>query len=110
MKISESCILSIQFYVGSKYCVINTVSPLNTKLFSFAVSFIPIIRELVGLGTSIVALTLATSLALITIALGWIRYRPLLAMAILAGAAIPIYMSRKKAEKDKGHEETKGFY
>ena len=27
VKISESCILSIQFYAGSKFCVINTISP-----------------------------------------------------------------------------------
>ena len=26
VKISESCILSIQFYVGSKLCVINTIT------------------------------------------------------------------------------------
>ena len=29
VKISESCILSIQFYVGSKFCVINTIPPLT---------------------------------------------------------------------------------
>ena len=29
VKISESCILSIQFYAGSKFCVINTIAPLN---------------------------------------------------------------------------------
>ena len=27
VKISESCILSIQFYAGSKFCVINTIPP-----------------------------------------------------------------------------------
>ena len=27
VKISESFILSIQFYAGSKFCVINTISP-----------------------------------------------------------------------------------
>ena len=29
MKISESRILSIQFYAGSKFCVINTIAPLK---------------------------------------------------------------------------------
>ena len=27
VKISESCILSIQFYEGSKFCVISTIPP-----------------------------------------------------------------------------------
>ena len=27
VKISENCILSIQFYAGSKICVINTIFP-----------------------------------------------------------------------------------
>ena len=29
--ISESCILSIQFYAGSKFCVISTIPPPNVK-------------------------------------------------------------------------------
>ena len=32
MKISESCILSIQFYAGSKFCVINTIAPLKKTI------------------------------------------------------------------------------
>ena len=35
MKISESCILSIQFYVGSKFCVINTIPPDLLDLANF---------------------------------------------------------------------------
>ena len=31
VKISESCILSIQFYAGSTFCVINIIPPLNAK-------------------------------------------------------------------------------
>lgn len=65
------------------------------------VSFIPIIREIVGLATSIIAFTLASSLALVTIAVGWLRYRPLLAATIFIAAMVPVYLSRRKAEKDK---------
>ena len=28
VKIPERCILSTQFYAGSKFCVVNTISPL----------------------------------------------------------------------------------
>lgn len=72
------------------------------KRFLFIlVSFIPIIREIVGLATSIIAFTLASSLALVTIAVGWLRYRPLLAATIFIAAMVPVYLSRRKAEKDK---------
>ena len=34
VKILESCILSIQFYVGSKFCVISTIPPLKSMFTS----------------------------------------------------------------------------
>ena len=70
----------------------------------------PILRELVGLATTMISLTFATSLALVTIAIGWITYRPVLALAIIVGAAVPIYLSRKQAARQKGEEEQKGHY
>jgi len=71
------------------------------SIFRQIVSFIPIVRDIVGLATSLIAFSIATSLALITIAIGWLRYRPMLACALLVGAAIPLYLSKKKAGKDK---------
>ena len=68
------------------------------------VSFLPIIRDIVGLATSVIAFSIATSLALVTIAIGWLRYRPLLATALIVGAAVPFYLSRRKAEKDKSNK------
>lgn len=69
------------------------------------VSFIPIIRDIVSLATTIIAFSLSSSLSLITIAIGWLTYRPLLAAAILFGAAIPIFLSRQKAAKEKKNEK-----
>ena len=39
MKISESCILSIQYYAGSKFCVINTIPPLKEGVGCTEASF-----------------------------------------------------------------------
>ena len=74
------------------------------------VSFIPIIRDLVSLATTILSFTLASSLALITIAIGWFAYRPLLSLAIIGGAVVPIILSKLKAEKERGQEPKKGLY
>ena len=37
VKISENCILSIQFYAGSKFPVINTIAPLKLNIFAAGV-------------------------------------------------------------------------
>jgi hypothetical protein len=67
---------------------------LITSIVTALVSFLPIFRDLVGLAVSVINFCLATSISLIVIALGWIRYRPLLGSAILATALIPILLSK----------------
>jgi len=74
------------------------------------VSFLPIIRDIVGLATSIIAFTLSSSLALVTIAIGWFRYRPVLALSIIAAAAVPWYLSKRKAANEKSNESKKEEY
>lgn len=61
-----------------------------------AVEDIPIIRELVGCGLLIANVILASSMTLIIIAIGWLRHRPLIAVALLAMASIPYMMMIKK--------------
>jgi len=65
------------------------------------VSFIPIVRDVIGLATSIIAFTFATSLSLTVIAIGWFLYRPMVSLAIFVAAAVPFYLSRRKANKGK---------
>ncbi|CAH1784094.1 unnamed protein product, partial [Owenia fusiformis] len=60
-----------------------------TSLITTLVDWIPIVRELVAKGVTTMNLFLSISLSLTVIALGWIRYRPLLGMTILALAATP---------------------
>lgn len=74
-------------------------------IFRQLVSFLPIIRDIVSLATGIVAFTMATSLTLTTVAIAWFFYRPLLSLAIIVGAAIPVYLSRQKAASEKGQKD-----
>ncbi len=64
-------------------------------------SVIPFMGRIVGFGTNLVAGAMAASLSLITIAIGWIFYRPLLGILLLLGAGIitglTIFLISKKA-------------
>jgi len=50
-------------------------------------SIVPLFGQIVGLGVSLVAAVLAASLSLVTIALAWVYYRPLLGISLLVIAA-----------------------
>ncbi|CAH3181628.1 unnamed protein product [Porites evermanni] len=69
-----------------------------TSILTLLISWVPIVRELVGLGLTLLCLCLATSLSLVTIAIGWIAHRPLLGMTLLAAAAVPILISRQRRQ------------
>ncbi|MDQ0318412.1 putative membrane protein (Fun14 family) [Pararhizobium capsulatum DSM 1112] len=62
---------------------------------------IPFVGSIVGFGTSVIALVLTLLLGPLVIALAWIAYRPLIAIAVLAlGVALAaglIYLRRKQA-------------
>jgi hypothetical protein len=70
-------------------------------LFGVIGDVIPFIGSIVRGGTAIIALILTLIIGPITIAIGWIAYRPLLAFAIigagLAIAALLIFLRRKRA-------------
>ena len=52
---------------------------------------VPVIGHIVEFGTGLLSFVLALALSLITIAIAWIFYRPLLGIALLvAGAAVPL--------------------
>ena len=60
---------------------------------------IPFIGTIVGKGTSFVAFIIAAICSLVTIAIAWITYRPILAISLLvvAGACVFLFISKKKA-------------
>lgn len=58
---------------------------------------VPFIGNIVGAGTAIVALMLTAVGGLITIAVAWIVFRPVLAISLLVVSAAVIYGIVKKA-------------
>lgn len=68
---------------------------------------VPFIGSMVGAGTGFIAFVLSAPLSLLTIALGWIFYRPLVGIALLlvgAGVGVvvgKIALSRGRAKNDE---------
>ena len=70
-----------------------------------SVSWIPIVRDIIALGVSLACVAMATSFSLVVIAIGWIRFRPMLGCALLAAAAVPFILSKLKAKSEKKSDE-----
>ncbi|XP_064632342.1 transmembrane protein 43-like [Lineus longissimus] len=68
-----------------------------TSLLTTLVDWVPLLRDLVAMSVLMMNVCLAISLSLTVIAIGWIRYRPLLALALLLAAATPLIISKKRA-------------
>lgn len=58
------------------------------------VDWVPILREIVSVGLKIFALCISCSLSLLTIGVGWLFYRPLVAVALGALALLPVFLAR----------------
>ncbi|MBN3279786.1 TMM43 protein, partial [Polyodon spathula] len=65
------------------------------------VDWFPIVRDLVSLGLRIFAVSVATSLSLLTIATGWLFYRPLWAVMLAGLATVPIILTRARVPPKK---------
>lgn len=67
---------------------------------SVLVDIIPFAGRIVGTGTSIISFCLALCISLITIAIGWIAYRPILAITLIVIAAVAILfpLFKKKSQ------------
>ncbi|MCI5149198.1 MAG: hypothetical protein D3916_07405, partial [Candidatus Electrothrix sp. MAN1_4] len=73
------------------------------KVFSVLADVLPFLGSIVGAGTGIIAFLIAGVLSLITIAVAWIVFRPILGALLLAVAVVLIVMigSRMKAGRAK---------
>lgn len=59
---------------------------------------LPILGDIIGIGTGIVAFLIATPVALVTIAIAWLFYRPILGIVLLAAAVgLLVLLIKKKA-------------
>ncbi|KAG5275094.1 hypothetical protein AALO_G00143490 [Alosa alosa] len=74
---------------------------LTVRIVHTMVDWVPILRELVSLGLKLFALTVSSSLSLLTIAAGWLYYRPLVAILLCALALLPILLGRSRAPTKK---------
>ncbi|XP_076858116.1 transmembrane protein 43 [Brachyhypopomus gauderio] len=70
---------------------------LTTRIVYTLVDWVPVLRELVSVGLKIFAVCVSCCLSLLTIATGWLFYRPLLAGLIGALALVPILIARSGA-------------
>lgn len=62
---------------------------------------VPFIGTIVGVGTGIISFLVALVLSLITIAIAWLVYRPVLAVVLLVIAVGSIFLIRSKLKKGK---------
>ncbi len=62
---------------------------------------LPFLGSIVGVGTGIVSFVLGLSFGLVTIAVAWIAYRPLVAIPLLVGAVALIVLLIIRARKSK---------
>lgn len=64
-------------------------------------SFVPIVGGLVGAAVAFVSFALGLALSFIIIAIAWIRFRPVLGISLLAGAAVLIVLLVMNGKKKK---------
>ena len=72
--------------------------------FSVAADVIPFLGNIVGLGTGILALLIAAPFTFLTVAVAWLRYRPVigivsLVLAVVVGGLIFILLKRGRASR-----------
>lgn len=71
------------------------------------VDWLPIVRELVAMGLGVMNFSLSCTLSLFIIALGWIRYRPLLGWSLLLIGLSPYVLARLRRGRGRstGHTD-----
>ncbi|XP_057181365.1 transmembrane protein 43 [Triplophysa rosa] len=74
---------------------------LSTRIIYTLVDWVPVLRELVSVGLKLFALCVSSSLSLLTIAAGWMFYRPLMAGLIAVLALLPVLITRARAPAKK---------
>ncbi|XP_040851204.1 transmembrane protein 43 isoform X1 [Ochotona curzoniae] len=74
---------------------------LMTRILYTLVDWFPVFRDLVNIGLKAFAFCLATSLTLLTVAAGWLFYRPLWALFLGSLALVPIIIARTRVPTKK---------
>lgn len=71
------------------------------NLFSVMASIVPFFGDIVGAGTGLLAFVIALPLTLVTIALAWLAYRPLIGIPLLLAAVASIVFGIMKVIKSR---------
>uniref|UniRef100_A0A8C8Z8N0 Transmembrane protein 43 n=1 Tax=Prolemur simus TaxID=1328070 RepID=A0A8C8Z8N0_PROSS len=74
---------------------------LMTRILYTLVDWFPVFRDLVDIGLKAFAFCVATSLTLLTVAAGWLFYRPPWAIVIACLALVPIVLARTRVPAKK---------
>nr|XP_031326863.1 transmembrane protein 43 isoform X2 [Camelus dromedarius] len=74
---------------------------LMTRIVYTLVDWLPVLRDLVNIGLKTFAFCVATSLTLLTVAAGWLFYRPLWALGLGCLALLPIAIARTRVPAKK---------
>ena len=69
-------------------------SPLTTLA-----DVVPFIGNIVGFGTGFIAFGIASVLSLVTIAISWLSYRPIIGISVLVGAVLVLFLFSRMAAK-----------
>lgn len=85
----ESNVVMTWILRGAGFLLMTMGFAMMFKPLSILASVLPILGDIVGAGTGIIAFLIASTLSILTIAIAWIFYRPVLGVAllVLAGGA-----------------------
>lgn len=67
---------------------------------------IPLVGQILGAGTGLIAFLLALVLSLLTIAVAWFYYRPVFAVILLLIAALPVFIMIRKGRSAQAISQT----
>lgn len=59
------------------------------------------LAEVAAVSSYVISLSLSTSLTLVIVAIAWVHYRPIYAMAILLGALVPFLVPKLFTPKER---------
>jgi sorbitol-specific phosphotransferase system component IIBC len=74
---------------------------LVTNVVSVVASVIPFLGNIVGAGVGLLALAVALPLTLVTIALAWVAYRPLIGIPLILVAGALVFFAGSKLIKNR---------
>ncbi|MBQ6497286.1 MAG: TMEM43 family protein [Bacilli bacterium] len=76
------------------------------KPISAITSYVPLLGSLVGAAVGLVSMLLGLALSFVVIAIAWVRWRPVLGISLLVGAAVLIVFLIMRGKKSKKPTDT----